>query len=74
MYVSNVTRRHGRLSSISVADPDGRSASFAIEGREVGELLAHTPGVAAPWRREARAYANAMLATELKATARPPPR
>lgn len=67
MYVYNITRRNGSLSSITVADPDGRSASFIVEGGETGRVLAHTPQLADSWRREAWAYANVMLATELEA-------
>ncbi|ADJ13824.1 hypothetical protein [Halalkalicoccus jeotgali] len=69
MYVSNVTRRNGSLSSITVADPDGRSASFAVERGESGVTLAHTPRISEAWRREAWAYANVMLATELETSA-----
>lgn len=65
MYVSNVTRRNGSLSSISVAAPDGRTASFAIKSGETGTVLAHTPRLSDSWRREAWAFANIMLATEL---------
>lgn len=65
MYIHNVTRRNGSLSSVTVADPDGRTASFAVEGGESGAVLAHTPQISNSWRREAWAYANVMLATEL---------
>lgn len=68
MHVHNVTRRNGSLSSISVADPDGRTASFAVERGETGAVLAHTPQLSESWRREACAFANIMLATELNAT------
>lgn len=68
MYICNVTRRDGSLSSITVADPDGRSASFTVEGDETGRVLAHTPQLADSWQREAWAYANVMLATELETT------
>jgi hypothetical protein len=66
MHVYSVTRRNGSLASITVADPDGRSASFVIEGGETGRVLAHTPQLADAWQREAWAYANVMLATELE--------
>lgn len=69
MHVYNVTRRNGSLSSITVADPDGRTASFAVRCGETGAVLAHTPQISEAWRREAWAYANIMLATELETSA-----
>lgn len=66
MHVYNVTRRNGSLSSITVADPSGRTASFAVDRGESGAVLAHTPQVSDSWRREAWAFANIMLATELE--------
>lgn len=70
MHVYNITRRDGSLSSITVADPGGYTASFAVEDGRPGPVLAHTPGVPEAWRREARAYADIMLATELEASPR----
>ncbi|WP_336362093.1 hypothetical protein [Halalkalicoccus salilacus] len=67
----NVTRRDGALSSITVADVDGRTASFAIEGGEAGTVLTHTPGLSDAWCREAWAFANVMLATEFQTSSRP---
>lgn len=66
MHIHCVTWRDGSLVSISVADPDGRSASFAVEDGETGRLLAHTPQLAESWQHEAWAFANVMLATELE--------
>lgn len=71
MHVYNVTRRDGVLSSITVADVDGRTASFAIDGGETGPVLAHTPKLSESWQREAWAFANIMLATELDTDPRP---
>lgn len=66
MHLYSVTRRNGSLSSITVADPEGRTASFAVEDGESGRTLAHAPQVSDSWRREAWAFANVMLATELE--------
>lgn len=71
MHVYNVTRRDGSLSSITVADVDGRTASFDIEEEKAGAVLTHTPGLSDSWRREAWAFANIMLATELETTSQP---
>ncbi|MFC7224149.1 hypothetical protein ACFQKF_13590 [Halalkalicoccus sp. GCM10025322] len=71
MHVYNVTRRDGALSSITVADVDGRTASFSIDGGEAGSVLTHTPGLSDAWRREAWAFANIMLATEFETSSRP---
>lgn len=70
MYVYSVTRRGDTLSSITIADPDGRTASFAVERGKPGPVLAHTPELPESWRREAEAYANIMLATEIAASPR----
>lgn len=71
MHVYNVTRRDGSLSSITVADVDGRTASFDVEKGETGAVLAHTPGLSDAWRREAWAFANVMLATEFETSSLP---
>lgn len=71
MHVYNVTRRDGSLSSITVADVDGRTASFDIDGGEAGAVLSHTPDLSDAWRREAWAFANVMLATELETSSQP---
>lgn len=70
MHVYSLTRRDGSLSSITVADVEGRTASFAIEDDEAGAVLAHTPGISDGWRQEACAFANVMLATEFETTPR----
>ncbi len=66
MHIYSVTRRDGTLSSITVADPDGRTASFAVENGKSGRTLAHTPKISDAWCREAWAFANVMIATELE--------
>ncbi len=68
MYVYSVTRHNGSLSSITVADPEGQTALFAVESGESGAVLAHTPQLSESWRGEGWAFANVMLATEIETT------